>query len=382
MRAVVRAVRRDAALREDPAPQLVHDLARLGVAEVVVLRRLELGERLERRLGEGRLDRQREVRRDEAVAAEGGHEPRQPAGRHRVPDALRRPDPKRSEVEEALPVGLHERLRRALDVRRLPEPLRKRERQLGLRLPERLAAQERGTLAAVHDRDDVDARLPLLVRAEVEVEDGAALLELHVVAAERDDRLAPVAVSLVPDRRARAGKLVAVLAAPTLAALLRLEDVREVGAEAELELDLDGLGAMVRDDHVLVHAVRHEAVAPDGDGRLLAGRRADHARRVVVDRAARQAVERLLVEEELPPGEVANVLEEVALGLARVDVAGGVGVEERAAVERDEIVHGGRFPGGGRDESVDPHAASRTTRTANCRRPRLSRPLGDRPPAL
>ena len=122
------------------------------------------------------------------------------------------------------------------------------------------------------------------MRAEAEVEDGAALLELHVAAAERDDRLAPVAVPPVPDRGAGAVELLAGLAVAALA-LLCLEDVREVGAEVELELDVERLGEVVPHDHVLVHAVGDEAVA--------------------------------------------------------------VGVEERAAVEGDETVHGGPFPARG-----------------------------------
>ena len=294
MRAVVRAMRRNPAPREDPAAELVHDLARLGVAEVVVRGGLEVGELLERRLGERGLEGQREVRGDERVAAEGGHEPRQATGRHRVSDPLRRANAERGEVEEALPVGLHERLGGALDIGRARKPLGKRDRQARLRLAERLAAQKRGPLASVHDRDDVDARLPLLVRAEVEVEDRAPLLELHVAAAEPDDRLAPVAVPLVPDRGTGAVDLLAGLARAALA-LLRLEDVREVGAEVELELDVDPLGEVVPHHHVFVHAVGDEAVAPDGHPRLLARQCADHAGGVVVDGPARQAVERLLV---------------------------------------------------------------------------------------
>jgi hypothetical protein len=189
------------------------------------------------------------------------------------------------------------------------------------------------------------------VRLEAEVEDRAALFELHVAAAERDDRLAPVAVSLVPHAGSRPLELVPVLAFAGLASALCLEDVREVGAEVELELDLDRLRAVVRDDHVFVHAVGDEAVAPHGDRRLLARRRADEARRVVVDWATREALERLLVEAELPARQVPHVLEEVALGLARVDVARLVGVEERAAVEGDEALHGGSFPLRGRGES-------------------------------
>ena len=276
MRAVVRAVRRHAAACEDPAPQLVHDLAGLGVAEVVIRGRLELGESLQRRLGQRRLEREREVGGDEAVAAERRHEPRQAAGRHRVGDALRRPDAQRAEVEEALAVRLRERGRLALERGRGGEPLPERERHLRLRLAERVAAEERAPLAALDHRDDVDARLPLLVGAEAEVEDGAPLLERHAAAAERDDRLPPVAVSLVPHPGSRAFELVPVLALGSLI-LLRLEHVREVGAEPELELDLDRLGAVVPDDHVLVDAVGDEAVAAHRQRRLLARRRADDA---------------------------------------------------------------------------------------------------------
>jgi hypothetical protein len=43
---------------------------------------------------------------------------------------------------------------------------------------------------------------------------------------------------------------------------------------------------------------------------------------------------------------MADVLVEEALGLLDLDVAGGVGVHEGAAVEDDQVavVHGGRFP--------------------------------------
>ena len=43
------------------------------------------------------------------------------------------------------------------------------------------------------------------------------------------------------------------------------EDVREVGADLERELELDGPRRVVLDDDVLLHAVTDEAVATDGD---------------------------------------------------------------------------------------------------------------------
>ena len=64
-------------------PQLVQDLARLGVVPRVVARGLEAGEDIERRDREGRDERDRLERRDDAVPPEQRREPRD-AGREVV----------------------------------------------------------------------------------------------------------------------------------------------------------------------------------------------------------------------------------------------------------------------------------------------------------
>jgi hypothetical protein len=63
--------------------QLVQDLARLGVTQVVHLGRLLCGERAQRGPGQLRHERQGLVAGQQAVAAEQGHEPGQPGGRQR-----------------------------------------------------------------------------------------------------------------------------------------------------------------------------------------------------------------------------------------------------------------------------------------------------------
>ena len=57
-------------MRELPVAQLVQDLARLGVAIVVALRRLVLRQHLQRARGEFRIDNHRLQGDDQRVAAE------------------------------------------------------------------------------------------------------------------------------------------------------------------------------------------------------------------------------------------------------------------------------------------------------------------------
>src|SRR5204863_5628835 len=120
---------------ELPAPQLVQDLARLGVAEVIALRCLGLGQRFERGAREGWLERQRLVRGDQTVPAEDGQEPGHAAGRHRPAEILLTgPDPQRGKVDEAALVDVLEIVAR-LELRRPLEPFLQRQRHRGLGAP-------------------------------------------------------------------------------------------------------------------------------------------------------------------------------------------------------------------------------------------------------
>jgi len=141
-------------------------LAGLGVGEVVPVGRLQLRERLQSRLRHLGLERQRLVRGDDAVAAEDRHEPRQPAGRHRVAQVfLARADAQCGEVEQALLVDVSQRIPFGVELGRLLEPLRLADRQLGRVFAERLASEQRSDAAPAHDWEDVDAGVPALARA-------------------------------------------------------------------------------------------------------------------------------------------------------------------------------------------------------------------------
>ena len=69
-------------MRELAVAQLVHDLARLGIAVVVALLRLPAAQHVERAAGELRIDQDVLQRDDQAVAAERRHEPGQAGGGH------------------------------------------------------------------------------------------------------------------------------------------------------------------------------------------------------------------------------------------------------------------------------------------------------------
>ena len=141
--AVVGRVRDLVKVRELAEPELVRDLARLGVAKVVQLRRLVLGERLERAAREPGVDGHALQARDQAVAAEEPDEPRHPRGGH--PDVGRAVvvvEAERSEVLDRLPVEPVDLLVRRGELGRalLPLPLERVERELPARV---VAAVER-----------------------------------------------------------------------------------------------------------------------------------------------------------------------------------------------------------------------------------------------
>ena len=98
--------------------------------------------------------------------------------------------------------------------------------------------------------------------------------------------------------------------------LLDGEDVREVGADLERELELDGMRCVVHDDDVLLHAVADEAVAPDREHVLLeaACDRVPEIEggRVVLDLVGRELERPLAVDREDPAREKARVVREEA----------------------------------------------------------------------
>ncbi len=114
------------------------------------------------------------------------------------------------------------------------------------------------------------------------------------------------------------------------------EDVREVVADLDGEVELDPAGRVVRDDEVLLHRVADEALAGDRD---LVVRQVAHHRvpqeergRVVLDLAGREHQRARPVDGQHPAREEARVVgEEPHRRLG--DVAELVGDAERRALE-------------------------------------------------
>src|SRR5207253_8189868 len=82
------------------APQLVQDLARFSVAEVVEVGRLQRRQRLEAGACQVRLKRQGLVGGDQAVAPKERHEPGQTRRRQRERQVLQGTETKRGEVDQ------------------------------------------------------------------------------------------------------------------------------------------------------------------------------------------------------------------------------------------------------------------------------------------
>ena len=96
--------------------------------------------------------------------------------------------------------------------------------------------------------------------------------------------------------------------------LLDGDDVREVGADLELELERDRLGALVADGDVVLHPVADEALAHDREHVLAEAARERVAQveggREVLDLAGREQQRPLAVHAQLEPGEEARVVRE------------------------------------------------------------------------
>ena len=84
-------------------------------------------------------------------------------------------------------------------------------------------------------------------------------------------------------------------------------------------------------------AVGHESVALDGERRVLALGRRDHPPGEVVDRPARERLQRLAADQQLPEGKVSNVVKEEPFGPVGLHVAVLLREEESAAVQEQQV---------------------------------------------
>jgi hypothetical protein len=262
-------------LRSLAAPDLVHDLARLGVDRLVVLGRLKVGEDLERAAGELRAEEQGLETRDQRVAAEDGHEPRH-AGRREVAEAVASAQPERGEVGHRAREDVVEVVPGRAQPRDPKVPGRERGLDPLALLAEALPHHVWPHRVAPQHRDNVEAELPCLPRLELDPIpdlpglDVTALGQDHLragkagVVVEHELVLLLLVASLC---RQRQGDRLERVAEREVVVLDR-EDVREVARELEGELERDLLLALVLDAEVVLHSLADEAVPADRDAVL------------------------------------------------------------------------------------------------------------------
>ena len=259
---VVRRVRDQAEVGELAAAHLVGDLAGLGIAEVVELGRLQLGELLERAPGERGMNDHVLQAGDERVAAEERDEPRHTGGRE--PDVGAEVvvvQTQRAHVPDRLAEDPVDVLVRARQLGRHLEPA---VVQLVLRCAAVVVEASRCAYRLASVEQVVAAGVPRRPGGELELERdpavrvagrGAAVQELV------DEPPAKVAIG-VRGLELRAPGMPPRHDAPPAdeATKLDLEQIGKVRTEGDLEVEANGHQPMVGDVEVLVDAVRDGAI--------------------------------------------------------------------------------------------------------------------------
>jgi hypothetical protein len=329
---------------------LVEDLPGLGVEAGVVGSRLEGRERAQRIPRQLGSDQEGLVARDQGIAAEERHEPGRSGGDEVPRRALEAAEAERAEIGDralvrALDVGSGRR-----EVGRLFPPGGERDLPGGRLLPGEPHRGGRIDGGPVGRRPNDDVDRPLLARLESEGEPGVTALD-GPRPREEDERSASVAVhrlqleSLFPlvVGGARLGRDRPRPDPQVVLALLAREDVREVGAEREPEVELDDALSVVPYDDALLEAADDDACARDRD--LVGGEPARHRipeherHRVVLGAAGREEPRRRPVHGQLEAGKEAGVLGEQPQA-GGVDVAAVVGDAEGGALQHGHG-HGG-----------------------------------------
>jgi hypothetical protein len=215
-------------------------------------------------------------------------------------------------------------------------------------LAEAALGGERCLLLAGDRRDDVDSQVPALPRRELDGEADQRAVGLAVLG---EDHLRPrraaavllehelVAVGVEAHGGGRRQRSRVQRVAEREVVLLHRDDVREVGADEQLDGEGDGLGALVPHRDVVLHADADEALAHDREHVLLEAAREGVAeverRREVLDLAGREQQRPLAVHAQLEPREEPGVVGEEARREA-AQVADLVADAERRPLEDGE----------------------------------------------
>ena len=263
-RAVVRRVRDGAEGGQLAAPQLVHDLAGLLLAEGVVGRALAAGQERDRRPRPAQVQQQRLEPDERHLAAERRDEPRHAGERHAVAVDHRAQHAQVLLAAAQRPVQL---LVVGEDVGgvRLPALVLVAQRpDARVELPAGLSRRLRG------DHLHVVAQHGAPARGQVQAEPRPALLDRLRAVVEADHRLAGDLVQAQVRQRQRAvtGLGRQPRAAAPAPAAAHLEEVGEVGVEVQVQHQVHLALVVVLHLQQLVEAVGDEARAAHVDARL------------------------------------------------------------------------------------------------------------------
>jgi hypothetical protein len=254
-------------------PQLVQNLARLLVTEVVATRSLQRCKDVEGVRRELRNDVDRLVTRDQAVSAEQRLEPRQSGRRNGGLGSITRIEAERGEINEAARVGQLQRIPVGLELRRNAEQLG--ERRLGAELGPRRDMRSRlvagavtGLLvsrrSAVDGRDDFDPGRPAAVWRDLRPESNSVRGDFGVVTVRPNPCFADVAAALVPDNEHVVVEALERLAFPVDRCILDLEEVGEIGARSDRDLRANRFGSVIHHGQLFEEAVADDAMTDDG----------------------------------------------------------------------------------------------------------------------
>lgn len=236
---------------------LVQDAAGVLVAEVVRARALPLAEREQRGGCELWDERQRLQAREDAVAAEQRHEPRQSCGGKRTARHRERVEPERREVDEAAPVRVGQRFPVAAQRRCLADPrlevAHHRPRPATFVRPVLRSSVAFGDGSEPGHHREVGGPLVVCTDGDVEAEavavDGRGL-------GRRDPRLTNERWALVAQHEAFVfhDRLAHSLLRERV---LDLEQIGEVACRVDPHREVHRCRAVVQDRQLLVEAVAH-----------------------------------------------------------------------------------------------------------------------------
>ena len=286
----------------------MEDSARILVAEVVEPHALPVSERAQGRRRQLRSERKRLQAREDAVAAEHRHEPRQPGSGKGTAAGDRRRETQCREVHQTSPVRRFERLPVAFESGRLVDPALQVAAHPGLDAL-RILGLERGLTRAQERRDDIDSGRPLAVRGDLDRERkplGVVFRRLARGDGRRPGEWPPV----IAERELLSLHLRRV-ATLLRERVLHLEQVREIASRVDPDLERYRLVEVIQDRELLVEPGGDRTLPDHGELRVdvdrSRSRNQEEARLEVLQIVDREWIESLPVHRQHPARQEASV---------------------------------------------------------------------------